>query len=155
MAVLSFADSIGAFSAFVAAIAAGGAAYTAYVTHKTLKAQVSAEKDRRAIEKEEQAAATVKRYLELCIAYPKLSTAGGKQTEQQLYEWFVSFILIMVQDVLLAHPNDQQWRKLMRDQLTFNANELRAWKKDKYDFSLFGSNVAGLVDEVLKESKAA
>jgi hypothetical protein len=157
---LAFSDWVTVFSALFAAVAAVAAAWTAWKIDKNAKDQRESdlriatdqrEADLR-IAREQRAAESINKYLELCIANPKLSTEGGKKTQKQLSEWYVSFVLIMVQEVIRAHPKDSRWRDLMREQLIFNEETLRRLKDEKYDFGLFDPEVEGLVNEVVSQA---
>jgi menaquinone-dependent protoporphyrinogen IX oxidase len=141
MSALSVADFAGVISAVSAAIAA-------FFSFRTVAQS-------RATSREQQAIDVIRNYLQLAIEHPDLSTGGGKATKQEKYEWFVSFVLIMAQTVLRAYPKSSSWRKLMHNQLSFNAEELRVWKNAEPEhFKLYGPDVERLVEEVLMASKS-
>jgi hypothetical protein len=125
-------------------ISAAAAAVAAYFAFRTIT-------ESRRRDAEQQAFEYIRKYLEIAIEHPDLSTEGGKKKAEQKYEWYVSFILLTAKSVLQAFPDNAVWRKLMREQLIFNRDALSEWKhKDKYDFGLYGTEVAELVDEALE-----
>lgn len=138
MMVLSLAELANMLSALAAAVAA-------------VCAVVAIRETRKANERQ-RAADAVRRYLELAIQFPKLSTEGttAADREAQQYAWFVSFTLVMAKEILHAYPNDARWRRLISDQLSYNHRELRRWRNEEANyFEAFGDDVRQLVDEVL------
>jgi hypothetical protein len=140
MAGLSVADIAALLSSFFAAVAAIASFLAIVETRKKAR--------------EQQAMEMVRSYLQIAIEHPDLSTEGGKKKRQQQYEWFVSFVLVMSQSVLRAFPGNVSWKALMKNQLQFNSEELRQWKRDNVDdLKLYGSEVQELVDQVLAQGK--
>jgi hypothetical protein len=136
-----------AVSALAATASALFAAIAAYLSFRA--AQIA-----RVIAVEGRANDFVKKYLELAVQLPELSTEGSKEEqEQQRYEWFVNFTLMMAREVLNAYPEDPNWRRMMFEQLRFNRKELQTWKKD--DFVALGTKVVRLVEDVLAEKTEA
>jgi hypothetical protein len=131
-----------AISAVASALAALSAVAAAFIALFTAR-------ETRMLAAQANANTLIKRYLELTIEHPELSTEGSqKDREEQRYSWFVSFILLTVREVLKAYPNDAGWRKLMSDQLSYvDKEELKAWSKDQ--LVAFGADVHGLVNETL------
>jgi|SRR6185437_4128077 len=123
---------------FFAAIAAVFSAIAIFFTRKTAA--------------EQRASDSIKRYLELALQYPKLSTLK----ESDLEDWFVSFLLTAVQDVLTAYKGDKDRRVSMKNQLGLYRNSLIIWddedKKHHTNYIRgFGSEVEALVREVIRE----
>jgi hypothetical protein len=124
-------------SALFAAIAAGIALWTIHVTKR--------------MSIEARANDLVKTSIELAIKNPKLSTEP-KNREEQLYEWYCQYILMMGDEVLKAHPGDQHWRRYVRDQLRYIKDGITNWHKP--DFQFFGDDLKGLVTEVTEDKKS-
>lgn len=138
-----------AISAIATAVAAIAAAIAAYLSFSSLS-------ETRRIAAEQRANDYTKRYLELTIEFPDLSTEGSvKQKQEQRYSWFVSFVLMMVREVLSAYPGDIKRRNMMLQQLSYiDSAELKAWTEDD-QLSVFGSDVERLVDEALGRKATA
>jgi hypothetical protein len=135
-------EAISAIATAAAAIAAAVSAIFSYLTIRDMRAATAAQR----------AGEYIRTYLTLAIQHPQLSTEGSaKEKEQQRYEWFVSYVLMMVREVLGAYRGNDGWRRLMRDQVFFNREELERWPSS--DIEKFGPEVADFVHSVLKEKK--
>ena len=83
-----------------------------------------------------------------------LQVRCGSDRENQKYEWFVSFTLLMVQDVLAAHRGKEGWEKLMEEQLGFHHDLLSEWKQAEPGyFKNFGADIQRMVDKVVMARK--
>ena len=102
------------------------------------------------IAREQRAADSVKRYTELALQYPELSTDKNKRAEQR-HEWFVSFMLIMLQDILQAYRHNEVWKKFAKRQIALFEEDLKQWTDN--DLEDYGNGVRDLVKEVKSAKK--
>jgi hypothetical protein len=130
-------------SPFFASISAIAAAIAAIASVSSI---LQTKKDAR----EQRAADSIKKYTELALQYPALSTEKGKTGEQR-HEWFVSFMLLMVQDILGAHGRDEIWRNFAKRQIGFFKADLEPWLDE--DLEEYGNGVIALVREVVPNKK--
>jgi hypothetical protein len=116
-----------------------------------LGVSILAIKSARDVSKAERAAEAIRQYLDLALKYPRFST----DQKDEDYQWFISYVLLMAQEVLGAYPNNPRWRELMKKQLGYHHKYLSDWdSEDRSFFDLFGPTVAALVREIVT-SKAA
>jgi hypothetical protein len=101
MTTLSISEWTSVISTVAAAVAAIFSAISVLVHRRTIR--------------EQRAADSFKKYHELALQNPKLSTLK----EEELHDWFVSFVLMMVQDILQAYKNDPRWNLQMERQVSF------------------------------------
>ncbi|MGH6684367.1 MAG: hypothetical protein ACRECA_10720 [Pseudolabrys sp.] len=136
MQLIAFPEWTSAISAVSAAIAAIFSAITVFAHKRAAN--------------EQRAADAVKKYIEIALQHPSIS--GLKKEDK--YDWFVSFMLLMVRDVLAAHKGDKSWEIFVRNQIGFFRDDLRLWKKDdeknKTNYlKQYGADVERIVDEAI------
>jgi hypothetical protein len=132
MASLSISEWTSIVSTTAAAVAAAFSAISIAINRRTSR--------------EQRASDSFKKYHELALQHPTLSTLK----KEELHDWFVSFVLMMVFDVLKAHKGNRLWEQQMERQLSFWVDELRGWTKE--EILSFGPDVANLVDKVTTKS---
>lgn len=150
------ANYIAAASALFAAISAGLSLIGLRMQRVSFGEQLAAQ---RKLIAEQQAAESVRRYLELSLQYPKLSSTSVND----LHDTFASVVLLMAKDVMEAYPRDKNWEQLMYSQLEFFGDTFAKWVEyyDKYEpekdgryFKEFGKDVERLVNKALAEQKS-
>jgi hypothetical protein len=150
---LSIAEATSIISTTFAAVAAGLSAFAIFRAQKLAREQqANAQK----LAREQRANDSMKKYLELSIAYPKLSS----ETVDDQYDWFFSFLLLTAQDMLEAHKGDKGCELAIKNQLRLHRETLVAWrdddKKNNTDFlGSYGEDVRAFVHEVLLEKVKA
>jgi hypothetical protein len=107
---------------------------------------------------EQRADDSVKKYLELSLQHPEVSTL--KCSDEDKEDWLVTFMLLMAKNVMQAHPLDKNWRQWVTGQLSLYRESLDAWKADDKEHGTnylngFGPDVEKLVDEVIRKEKRA
>jgi hypothetical protein len=142
MASLTISEWTNFASTLFAAVAALFSAIGIYISRQTVARQVASD--------------SVKKYFELSLEYPELSTLKKSDMD----DWFVSFLLIAAQDVLLAYKTDPHRKNLMKYQLGLYRPILIEW--EKYDrkhktnhLKEFGAEVEDLVRQVIREGAPA
>ena len=99
---------------------------------------------------------SVRKYIELALQYPKLST-DTKKKEDQLHEWFAMFVLLMLQELLLAYRQkatllnsrrrDLQWEQFAERQIKLFREDIELLQDELDDY---GPDVSALVKRILK-----
>lgn len=74
--------------------------------------------------REQRANDSVKKYLELSIRHPTLSS----ESDEDRHDWFFSFLLLTIHDVLRAYKGDKSWELMIENQLRLHRETLVAWK---------------------------
>jgi hypothetical protein len=98
----------------------------------------------------------VKIYIELALKYPELST-DEKKRDEQVHEWFATFMLIMLQEVLGAYAarpiwsrarsRKGHWEKFAERQIDLFREDLRLLEGELDDY---GPEVSRLTRRLLQ-----
>lgn len=134
MNTLTLADWTSILSTSFAAIAAGAAAWAIWMNRK--------------IAQEQRAADAVKRFTELALQYPGLSTDEDKRDEQRT-DWFIQFVLLIMDDILKAHKREREWERFAESQLELFGPELANWSMD--DIHGIGPDARRIVAKFVKK----
>ena len=123
---------------------------SAVISAVALGVSVFAVRSARRVAAQDRAADSIRGYLDLSLKYPRFST----DEKDEAYGWYISYLLLMAQEVLAAYPDSARWRTLMKLQLSYHREFLVDWyAEDKEFFGLFGADAAGLVHEVVKSKE--
>ncbi len=137
-------------TAIAAAVTAVVAIYAVCVAKRQINASNRSQKEATAIE-------VYSGYLKLAIDHPEESRRDKCKLEERVsvsapkYDAFVTYLLFAAEEVLNLVPDDQEWRRALKIDLSHHKEFFRSDAYKKEDFESYIPPLRDLIKEILLE----